>query len=670
MAMDEDFSPQLRRELLDDFYAECDEHLSVVRQALEVLEPAARAGQENPSAVERLYRALHSLKGNAAIAGVRPAEQVAHAMEDILRHASRQGGRLTLSQLELLLDGAHGFEQVVASHRLSKPLPDTTALLTRLGADLPPEGSSLATNGPAGGSAQTQASSGDASRQAVQDALGRGLELWQCTFSPSLELDQQGVNLAAVRAQLAACGEILASEPSIEPGRGIRFKFVLGLNKAPEDVARWEADGVTWEPFSPAQPVSAEESVTRDRSAEDLALSPSHIVRVDLARLDELMRLTGELVIQRSRLQQRIAALGGDESLKEIDAGIGRSLRDLRKAVTRVRLVPIGEIFSRIPYAVRDLAAEQAKLARTVLEGHQTEIDKFLAERLREPLLHLVRNALTHGVETADERRTLGKPPEATLTLRAVNIGESVLIEVRDDGRGVDEAAVVQRARAAGLNVPAVVDANALLSILCAPGFSTRDQADRAAGRGIGMSVVADAVRELGGTLTLETTRGQGTTFTLRLPLTVSIVDALIVQAGEHVCAMPQAAVDQIIQVPVSESRRVAQTEVIPFRDGLLPLVRLRAVFGMEPQESALTTILVVHTERGATGLAVDRVQTRREIVVRPLTDPLVRVPGVAGATELGDGRPILILDPRGLGGGAVRPPDGIGHQERFHRSV
>jgi two-component system chemotaxis sensor kinase CheA len=235
-------------------------------------------------------------------------------------------------------------------------------------------------------------------------------------------------------------------------------------------------------------------------------------------------------------------------------------------------------------------------------------------------------------------------------------LGESVLIQIMDDGRGVDRPAVADRARRLGLNVPEEVDDRALLEILSSSGFSTRDEADRAAGRGVGMAVVANTVRELGGTVTLETELGHGTTFKLRLPLTLSISDAIIVSIGDEICAVPQGLVDEVVQIPAGEARGIKQTEVVPYRDGLLPLVRLRSLFGLGPSSREIMTILVVSSERGATGVVVDGVRARREVVVRPLADPLVRVAGITGATELGDGRPILILDPGALTSGVVRP--------------
>jgi len=268
-----------------------------------------------------------------------------------------------------------------------------------------------------------------------------------------------------------------------------------------------------------------------------------------------------------------------------------------------------------------------------------------------------VRNAFSHGIENADQRLAASKPAEGTIVLRAFASGESVIIQIRDDGQGIDRAQVAQRATSLNIPLPEQLDQAGVLSLLCAPGFSTRDEADLTSGRGVGMAVVKTTVSELGGTLALETTPGQGTQFTLRLPLTLSIVDTLIVSVGDHTCAVPQAFVEEIVLISEKSITTIKQVETTPYRDGLLPLVRLRSLFRAEPSKRNESPVLVVSSDRGSTGLVVDRVHTRREVVVRPMRDPLIQVPGIAGATELGDGRPVLILDALALTRGAVRPP-------------
>jgi two-component system chemotaxis sensor kinase CheA len=358
---------------------------------------------------------------------------------------------------------------------------------------------------------------------------------------------------------------------------------------------------------------------------------------------------------QLSRAERGEACLDAEE-LDEVNSSFARSLRDLREGIMRVRLVPVAEIFSRMPFVVRDLARETGRKVRLNLSGQQTEIDKFLVERLKDPLLHLVRNSVSHGIESADERLAEGKPADATISLSASTVGDHVLIEVADDGRGVDPQHVAKRASAQGLRVPEVLDSAAVLNLLCEPGFSTRDEVDRASGRGVGMAVVNNVVRELGGTLAMQSEVGRGTRFILRLPLTLAIAEAFIVASGDQTFAVPQSFVQEILQMTADQVHRVNRTELLPYRDSVLPLFRLSSLLRAEPATRLRSLVLVLGSERGSVGLVVDQVHGQREIVVRSIRDPLVKVPGVAGATELGDGKPVLILDAAALTEGVVRP--------------
>ena len=646
--MSDEFSPELRAELLDDFYAECDELLTSARDALIQLEKSAGAPEAEATALEALFRHMHSLKGISAIVGLRPAEQLAHGMEDVLRALTKRTLALTAPRIDVLLVGAQRFEQLVIAHRGHQPLPDTTEILQRLR-------SGLDGNAPAATAVIAEAPR-PAPTDPVQAARELGLTPYNASFLPTAELSQRGINVNLVRERLQSIGKILSATPSIRGPGSIAFEFVVGVEKIPSDLAEWEPDGIQ------LAPVASNASQARPADAplvDATSLTPSHVVRVDLARLDDLMRITGEMVINRLRLEERInQEAGSSAALKEINLALARSLREMRETISRARLVPIAEIFARVPFVVRDLARDTEKKARVALEGQQTEVDKYLVERLKEPLLHLVRNAFAHGVESPAERAAAGKPPEATILLRARSEGSFVVIQIRDDGRGVDSAAVVARATALGVPVPERVTPDALLKVLCAPGFSTREEADLAAGRGVGMSVVANVIRELGGTITLETQLGAWTQFTLKVPLTLSIADAIIVKVGSENCAVPQSAVDEIIQVAASEVRWIQQTAVIPYRGALLPLVYLRKIFRLPEVATETVTLLVLGSERGAAGLVVDGVRGQREIVIRPLSDPLLRVPGFSGTTDLGDGRPLLILDSVVITQGVVRPPD------------
>jgi two-component system chemotaxis sensor kinase CheA len=333
-------------------------------------------------------------------------------------------------------------------------------------------------------------------------------------------------------------------------------------------------------------------------------------------------------------------------AIQEQGVAIERHVRDLRDGVMRIRLVPIGEIFERMPLVVRDLARDAQKQVRLEIEGQATEIDKYLTERLMDPLLHLVRNAISHGIETPAERVAQGKPAEAVIRLQASNVGDTVVLRVADDGRGIDRLRVASRAREAGLEAGVdVSDNRALLDLICSAGFSTRLEADRGSGRGVGMAVVKKVVQELGGTLTVDSTAGEGTTFVMTLPLTLAITDALLASVGSQLFAIPQGSVQELIEVDGATVRQLENNEIMPYRTGVIPLVRLATLFGIDAPARSAQHAFVVGTGLGTVGLVVDRIVGQREVVVRALTDPFVRVDGISGATELGDGHAVLILD-------------------------
>jgi two-component system chemotaxis sensor kinase CheA len=640
-------------EFLDDFYAECDEQLTAIREALVSLESSIGNQDPDPAAIEKLFRNFHSFKGNCAMVGLRPGENLAHAAEDLLRAVTRNRLKLTVEGLDLLMSAAQRLEQVAAGHREHKPLPEVESLVAHFGklCQATPSSRESPAPGPAA--------------EAIEaiHARPKGHALWRFRFRPTRELDAQGINVNAVRERLLSLGEILQAKPHVK-GDSVEFEFLAALKEAP-DAAAWERDGITSEMLEAAGPAGVVSRPAGDGSNVESSagpfVAPSHVVRVDLGRLDELMRITGEMVIHRARLEDLISKISARNtaidarSLQEVNVSLGRSLRELREGIMRVRLVPVAEIFSRLPFVVRDLARETGRKVQLTFSGQETEIDKFIVERLKDPLLHLVRNAISHGIELPAERLAAGKPETATLSFRASTVGDSVLIEVGDDGRGVDRDAVREKANENGLPVPPVLSDNALLDLICAPGFSTRSEADRASGRGVGMTAVQSTVRELGGTLSLETDE-HGTRFSLRLPLTLAIADVFIVSAGEQTCAVPQTFVQEIVQMDNAQMRRVSNAEIIPYRDGVLPLVRLRSIFGMDAGAKTNPPVLVLTSERGMIGLAVDHVHGQREVVVQVLRDPLVQVPGVSGATELGNGKPVLILDAASLTSGVSRP--------------
>ena len=653
---------QISRELLDDFFIEADDHLAQIRENLVQLEASIGRAQLDRVTLQSLFREFHSLKGISAIVGLKAAEKLAHATEDYLRELTRGSVTLSKEGLDTLMAAAQSLEQIVGAFRSNETprenAPVYAALKALVGASV--ERGSDAVEAPPKAIPR-------GGNEFQENAQEKGLILWHCVFTPSRELDARGININSIRERLLRHGEIFKATPLILGPGQIAFDFIAGMRETPPDFTSWEADGLTSELIEhPVETSSVEPELENIGIAQqhDPFLAPSHVVRVTLQRLDDLMQITGEMIVQRTRLDDEITSRrrkGKDQSsgnlqaFEEINHAMMRGLRDLRSAITRVRLVSVAEIFARMPFVIRDLVRESGKKARLKIEGQQTEIDKFLIERLKDPLLHLVRNCFSHGVEPVAERQAAGKADEATITLSAATQGDMVVITISDDGRGIDREFVRKRAEASGLEPAVPFDNSELLRILCSQGFTTRDEADRASGRGIGMAVVLTTLNELGGTLGVESRKGEGTCFTLRLPLTLAISETIIISAAKQTCAVPQNLVSEIIHIQEKDIRRVNGVEVIPYRAGLLPLRRLTDFFKF-PAGSSSQAVLVLNSDRGSSGLVVEQVHGLKEVVVRAIRDPLIKTPGVSGATELGNGKPVLILDASVFTSGAVRP--------------
>jgi two-component system chemotaxis sensor kinase CheA len=635
-------------DLLPDYVAECDEHLTAAGRTLLAVEPAPdRIGRDQ---LDELFRAFHTIKGLSGMMGVAEAERLAHGLEGYLGAVRRGETALTATGVDVLIEGVRSLEQVVAACRDRRPAPDFEAVIGRAAALVPdrqrpptPDTSMPAGSAAAVVPADTQAR--------LEAALRQRQQVWRVTFTPSPDLAARGISVNTVRERLQTVGEILRAEPHTMPAGGIAFVFLVAA-RAADFSATVAGAGLTAEPYAAGPPAAAGPAPP---GLSPAPLAPANLVRVDLGRLDDLMRAVGELVITRARLDaglSRAAAklpAGERRQLAETTVALERQLRTLREGIMRVRLVPVRDVFARMRFVVRDLARETAKDVALDLAGEDTEIDKFVVERLADPLLHLVRNAVSHGIEPAAARAAAGKPPRGRVGLRAAAAGGAVVIDLEDDGRGIDPHRVFARARALGL-VPAGAPADpaGVLDLICTPGFSTQETADRASGRGVGMDVVRRAVEDLGGDLALDNRPGHGARFTVRLPLSLAIADALIVAVGDQSYAVPQAAVREVVPVDAGGATALENNELLRHASGVLPLLRLHDLFGT-PRPPGAFVALVVGEGRRAVALGADRVVALREIVVRPLADPLVQAPGLAGATELGDGRAVLILDAAGL---------------------
>jgi len=605
-------------EFLDDYFAESEEHLGSLHRHLLVLERFVNRDRIDADVVDGLLFALHSLKGLSAMAGVHKAEQVAHAMEDSLRDI-RQGGKgPTEDAMEALASGTTVIEQVVAARRYQRPAPEIAAVLSRL------------------------------TTVVVSPA-----RFWRFQFNPSAELSSRGINVNSIRSRLQEIGQVLNATPHIIAGGLVTFDFIVASDVDESRFSDWQLDGLTVAPHNSTADVAA--GVVEAHEIVPAA-PPASVVRVDMKRLDHLMTMVGDLVITRGHMEESLRRLeaivpaSAWRELQEANLLLQRQLRDLREGVMHVRMVPIGQIFERMRFVIRSLERENHKDVRLELTGDDTEVDKLLVERMMDPLLHMVRNAVSHGLEPSEERIASGKTREGHLRLRASTEGETVVIELEDDGRGVDTEQIANRARTLGLMEPGetpatVMDSLRVLQMICAPGFSTREEADLGAGRGVGMTVVKTTISGLGGTLAMDTRPGKGTRFTIRLPLTLAIMQALIVYINDQPFAVPRSATHEVFRVEADTVTMMENNEVIPYRDGFLPIVYLRRVFGMNDKSGTSFHVFVAGSDSGTVGIVVDRIAGQREIVVRSIEDPLVHVPGIAGATELGDGRPVLILD-------------------------
>ena len=626
-------------EFIDDFYAECDEHLAIIRRGLLALEPWIGQPVGDQELLNTLFRSFHTLKGLAGMVGAAEVEALAHEVETYLRALQQHAPPLAPAAYECLVDTVGALEQLLAALKQDQPLDSEVAVLAdlrRLNAAAPPP------TPPAAAPADP----------------GPGEPLWRFTFQPTPALAERGLTVNVVRERLQALGQLRDSTPRVLGAGAIAFDFLVATVADEAVFAAWAEDGISAEPVqaAPAPPAPTRGSpaqATPISGSPAATLSP--LIRVDIARLDGLMDLVGGLVTNRARLGDQLRGLEALlpvaewRGVQETNLLLERQLRGLRAAVMRLRLVPIGELIGRMQFVVRDLARESGKQVRFELSGQNIEIDKYVIERIADPLLHLVRNAVSHGIEAPAERVRLGKDPEGWLALRVAAAGDVVVIELQDDGAGIDVGRVVSRARDLGIpGLDESIDSQQVLDLITLPGFSTRDTADRASGRGVGMDVVRTTVAELGGQLALESARDRGTLFRLVLPLTLSIVDALVVALGDQRFALPLPAVGEIIEVPAAALATLEHAGVLEYRGGILPLLDLAALFGAAPA-AGRHYALVIGQEPNRVGALVHGLLGKREIVVRPLADPLAQVAGCMGVTDLGDGRATLILDGPGL---------------------
>ena len=398
------------------------------------------------------------------------------------------------------------------------------------------------------------------------------------------------------------------------------------------------------------------EYASSESEAVDLASylgTKTDTIKVDFKRLDDLLNLVGELVIFKTRLNQ--IETGVRETInnkalsKEFNEGLelmGKTISGLQEGIMRARMLPVSHVFNKFPRMVRDLSKSQGKDIRLVFEGEDTELDKTVIDELEEPLLHIIRNAIDHGIEIRQERTRKGKPPQGRIKLSASQESNYVTIKVEDDGKGIDYEHVRESAVEKGLvKAEDPFDKEGILALIFSPGFSTNQVTTDVSGRGIGLDVVNKNISRLNGHIIVESIIGKGTAFTIKLPLSLAIIPALMAEAGEEVYAIPMSAVDESIKVREEDIHIINNHEVIRFRERVMPVVRLDDFFGLERKRMKRFYLVILGRADKRLAIAVDRLKGQQEIVIKPLDETFGKSFGIAGASILGDGRIVLIAD-------------------------
>lgn len=598
-----------------DFIIEAQEILDRLGEQLVSLEQAPQDGDQ----LNAVFRGYHTLKGGAGFLGVTAMVELCHAAEEALGAA--RAGQAVLQ--------AHHFDAAQQSLDYLQSMLDAVSSGTEPGY-APPE---LIAQFDVHGGATAPAA-------AAAPAAGGSDLITDDEFEALLD-QLHGGNAPTAVAPAKKADDGLISEDEFE---ALLDQLHGGAAPGTKPVAAVPAAPPAPRPAAPAPAPAAKPPAKPLAEAE-------HTVRVDTKRLDAIVNLIGELVLSRNRLKTLRARLR-DEELDRAVSTLDIATARLQSAVMRTRMQPVGKVFSRFPKVARDVARSLKKEVDLELIGAETELDRNLVEALADPLVHLVRNAIDHGVETPELREAQGKPRMGHVRLSAQQEGDYVSIEVQDDGAGIDPEKLRAKAREKGLIDPeaaARLSSEECLHLVFLPGFSTKQQVTDISGRGVGMDVVQSRIRELSGQIQIQSELGRGSRFLIRVPLTLAILPTLLVQAGEDVYALPLARVMEVLHAPRTSLGWFDGRAVLDRRSHTLALVDLRQWLDVTPAASPLLTIVVLQAGEARFGLVVDQVRGREEVVIKPLPKALRGLAGYAGATLIGDGRMALILDVDGL---------------------
>ncbi|HKO88289.1 MAG TPA: chemotaxis protein CheW [Burkholderiales bacterium] len=686
------------------FFEEAEEHLSNMESLLLSIDPAEASGEE----LNAIFRAAHSIKGGSGTFGFNDMTEVTHILESLLDRVRKNEMILTTEMVDALLASGDVLKAQLARHRgQGGEPPDASGVCERVKSLMNAGGAKASAPAKTASSSQHAAErdleirfpepAADVDAAAVQDLYDTIGQLGAMTGEieskdgqrsfqyRTRKSDKELRNLFAFVCDTQAV-EIIDPQRAkaedeagfglfgdAEPAKDDSFGFFDELPALPsattvkDDSFGFFGDDAPGLPASvkSAAAPAADPSIGRratDHAAADarsgrretdknVAAAQDTSIRVSVEKVDQLINQVGELVITQAMLAQAVSKLDPllFQQMLSGMADLERNTRDLQESVMSIRMLPIGFVFKRFPRMVRDLAGKLNKQVQLLTEGEGTELDKGLIEKIADPLNHLIRNSVDHGIEMPDARVAAGKPAQGTVTLRASHQGGSILIEVVDDGKGLDREKILAKGRERGLPVSDSMSDGEVWGLIFEAGFSTADKVTDISGRGVGMDVVKRNIAELGGTVEIESATGHGTRMKVRLPLTLAIIDGMSVAVGEDVYIIPLATVVESLQAGSRAVRSVAGGGfVVEIRDEYLPVISLHDLFPNDTaakNESKEGIMLVVESEGVKNAFLVDELLGQQQVVVKSLESNYRRVPGVSGATIMGDGRVALILD-------------------------
>jgi two-component system chemotaxis sensor kinase CheA len=652
---------------IKDFLAEAEDILESANQSLLALDTAQAEGRGDPDQVNALFRAIHSFKGLAGMFGLKEPSDLSHKLEYLLDELRLGKVSLSRGAISVLAETVALLGRLVQQTGKKQPLEDISAALTGINNILNAKSSASSDRSLA---EQTSLDSGilqvltEYEEHRLRECIRERKNLFMLKIEFDLSNFEKGIK--ELNTTLKKYGEIICTLPVAGSGAGISFSIVIGTHEDQETLG-----SAVKLPNAHFEQIAYAESRKTEEPKGDMAVlkSVSNTVRVDIFRLDSLMNIVGEMHLLKNvigRISKELRTMQGfmglSVDLHKAQRGLERKLNDLQEGILEVRMVPIGQIFTRLSQMVRKYAREAGKEIDLEMRGEETELDKLMIEDLADPLMHLIRNAIDHGIEPPELRKQLGKPEKGSVRLTAFPKGNHVVITIEDDGAGMDPARIVAKAVEKGILAPdhgldAVGDRREILDLIFLPGFTTRDTVTEISGRGVGMDVVKRNVSRLSGMIDIQTEPGVGTTFMLTLPITLAIIKALIVESGGQTFAIPLSSVLEIQQATSGRVETVEGREVMAVREDTIPLLRISRVFNLTEQRDrdAFYVILVGLAERRL-GIIVDSLRDQQEIVIKPLGKRLSDIPGVAGATELGDRRGVvLVLDVESLIDGTLK---------------